>query len=178
MRRQREGPQGDFGITRIVLDDAGRAFTIRLEKPERRTITTPYDDFLRVIEELAVSTRTEPGATEPRRHYWFYFERKPGAYPERFVLDMGKEGADLLAKMRPFLGDRLRETDFPLAEELAGLLALRPRRQLLRPCPAPRSTAAGCFQGQGSGCGGLPGCGRRPEAAHQFRRQWPRHSRE
>jgi hypothetical protein len=107
----------------VVLDDAGRAFTVRTEKPERRTITVPYEDILKVIVESASATAT-PGTVAPEAHYWFYFERKPGAYPERFILDLGHEGAELLNKTRGLFGGRLQTLDFPMAEELLNLNSL------------------------------------------------------
>jgi hypothetical protein len=108
----------------LVLDDAGRAFTVRADKPERRVTTVPYDDILKIVVESVTSAPPVRGATAPQRHYWFYFERKPGAYPERFVLDVGKDSADLLTKARQIFGDRLRELEFPRAEDLADLASL------------------------------------------------------
>jgi hypothetical protein len=102
----------------LVLDDAGRAFTVRMEKPEHRTVTIPYGDILKVVVDSASLARPEPGATESQKQYWLYFERKPGAYPERFVLEIGNDGADLLTRTRPLFGDRLQELDFPMAVEL------------------------------------------------------------
>jgi hypothetical protein len=110
----------------LILDDAGRAFTIRMERPERRTVTVAYGDILKVVVESA-SAQAAPGSTEAEKHYWFYFERKPGAFPDRFVLTMGREGADLLAKTRPFLGDRLQELNFPMAQEMTDLSSLTDR---------------------------------------------------
>jgi len=102
----------------VVLDDAGRTFTVRTESPVRRTIATPYADIVKAIVEVAADTKT------PERHYWFYFERKPGAFPDRFWLELGENGADLLAKTRPLLGDRLQVLDFPLAQEMSNLSSL------------------------------------------------------
>jgi hypothetical protein len=108
----------------LILDDAGHAFTVRMEKPEHRSVTIPYGDIVKVVVDLASFARTEPGSTDTRRQYSFYFERKPGAYPARFSLELGREGADLLTRTRPFLGDRLQEFDFPMATELADLGSL------------------------------------------------------
>src|SRR5664279_91807 len=79
----------------LALDDAGRAFTVRGEKPERRVTTVPYADILKVVVESVSSAPPVPGATAPQKHYWFYFERKPGAYLARFVLDVGQDSAVL-----------------------------------------------------------------------------------
>jgi hypothetical protein len=101
----------------LALDDAGRAFTVRMQKPERRIVTVPYADIIKVIADADASPPV-PGSNEIERRYWLYFERKPGANPERFVVEMGQDGADFLTKTRPLFGDRLQEMDFPLGLEL------------------------------------------------------------
>ena len=101
----------------LTLDDAGRAFTVRMDKPVRRVVTISYADVLKVIADADASPPV-PGSNEIERRYWLYFERKPGANPERFVVEMGQDGADFLTKTRPLFGDRLQEMDFPLGLEL------------------------------------------------------------
>lgn len=108
----------------IVLDDAGRAFTVRMAGPEHRTVSIPYADIVRAIAEVATTVKPAPGTSHPEKHYWFYFERKPGSFPERFSLDLGEAGGDLLAKIRPLLDTRLQVLEFPLAEELGSLASL------------------------------------------------------
>jgi hypothetical protein len=101
----------------LVLDDAGQAFTVRMEKPERRIVTIPYAEVLKAIAD-SDATPPIPGSSEIERHYWFYFERKPGANPERFVVEMGQDGASFLTKTRPLFGDRLQEMEFPMGVEM------------------------------------------------------------
>jgi hypothetical protein len=107
-----------------ILDDAGAALTIRMDSPDRKNVTIPSADILKVVVEVATAAQIAPGGTEPLKRYWFYFERKPGAYPERFALEMGQQGGDWLAKTRPLFGNRLQELDFPLAQELGSLASL------------------------------------------------------
>ena len=88
-----------------------------MQKPERLIVTVPYADIIKVIADADASPPV-PGSNEIERRYWLYFERKPGANPERFVVEMGQDGADFLTKTRPLFGDRLQEMDFPLGLEL------------------------------------------------------------
>jgi hypothetical protein len=107
-----------------ILDDAGSALTVRMDSPDHKNVTIPTGDILKVVVDVAIAAQIAPGGAEPQKRYWFYFERKPGAYPERFSLELGQQGGDLLAKARPLFGGRLQELDFPLAQELGSLASL------------------------------------------------------
>jgi hypothetical protein len=124
----------------VVLDDAGSAFTLRMEGAERRTVSIPYADIVKAVAEFATTAKAAPGASRPEKHYWFYFERKSASYPGRFSLELGESGAELLAKVRPLLDSRLEVFEFPLAEELLSLsslsdLAVNYSVHVLRPGP-------------------------------------------
>lgn len=108
----------------VALDDAGGALTLRMEGAGRRSISIPYADIVNAVAEVATSENTASGATQPEKHFWFYFERKSAAYPGRFSLELGETGAGLLAKLRPLLDSRLQVLEFPLAEELLSLDSL------------------------------------------------------
>ena len=66
-----------------------------------------------MIVETATPVGTAPETAQALKRYWFYFERKPGSYPERFMLAPGMATADLLAALRPVFTDRLQEFAFP-----------------------------------------------------------------
>jgi hypothetical protein len=123
----------------VALDDA--AFSLRLEKPQRHVIGVPYAGIVKAVAEVDTAAKTAPGAVAPEKRYWFYFERQPGSYPDRFSFEMGEPGADLLAKIRTLLSGRLQEQAFPLADELTDLSALTDLNinytvHVVRPAPA------------------------------------------
>ncbi|HUP04844.1 MAG TPA: hypothetical protein VMU19_12700 [Bryobacteraceae bacterium] len=101
----------------LVLDDAASSFTIRMERPQRHAYTVPYADIQKVIAEVSTASRVVPGETSALRYYAFYFERKPGVFPERFTVQASSGSAELLAKLRSAFGARVQELAFPLADE-------------------------------------------------------------
>ncbi len=108
----------------FVMDDAAATLGIRIDKPQRRTLTVPYAEIVKVVAEVETAAKIAPGAIAPQKRFWFYFERKPGSYPERFSLEMGEAGGELLVKAHSVFGDRMQELAFPLADEFTNMASL------------------------------------------------------
>ncbi len=113
----------------LILDDEAATVNVETHRLGARmnrgeVIPAPfavsYEDIARVI----LETTIRPNGTIA---HWFYFERKPGATPARFLLMAGNDnGVAIAAQIRKAFGARAVEPEFQQARSVPAIALPKP----------------------------------------------------